>query len=276
MSTSSSDWSLALPRAPSASEIFATVAASGASTMLTKSYSPSVAHWCRTLAPSSSVLRGCRRQPRDDFDVGDDAPHTRLLVRVVVRDHDGVDPVRREDPCDDAQRRPGRAGDEAPMHCVLHVCAGQVGLGCEACHRRSSRHPERAAIAPPASSAERSGPVAGIYDSSTADQRVDVDELERLQLGAAARAERERDLRDRRSVGRLDDVDEVVLAERRPLVQDLCPELLDVLVDLAEAARVRLQCLDALRRQGRQHQIGRHHRLLLARGLESIRAAWSK
>ena len=33
----------------------ATVAASGASTMLTKSYSPSVAHWCRTFAPSSST-----------------------------------------------------------------------------------------------------------------------------------------------------------------------------------------------------------------------------
>ena len=53
--SSSSDCSLALPRAPSASEIFATVAASGASTMLTKSYSPSVAHWCSTFAPSSST-----------------------------------------------------------------------------------------------------------------------------------------------------------------------------------------------------------------------------
>ena len=57
MSTSSSDWSFALPRAPSASETFATVAASGASTMFTKSYSPSVAHWCSTCAPSSSTSR---------------------------------------------------------------------------------------------------------------------------------------------------------------------------------------------------------------------------
>ncbi len=55
ISTSSSDCSLALPRAPSASDTLATVAASAASTMLTKSYSPSVAHWWSTLAPSSST-----------------------------------------------------------------------------------------------------------------------------------------------------------------------------------------------------------------------------
>ena len=43
------------PRAPSATETLATVAMSGASTTLTKSNSPSVAHWCSTLQPSSST-----------------------------------------------------------------------------------------------------------------------------------------------------------------------------------------------------------------------------
>ena len=40
-----SDSSFALPRAPSATETFAIVRSSGASTMFTKSYSPSAAHW---------------------------------------------------------------------------------------------------------------------------------------------------------------------------------------------------------------------------------------
>src|SRR4051794_20909973 len=44
-----------LPRAPSATETRAMVAESGASTTFTKSYSPRVAHWCTTLAPSSST-----------------------------------------------------------------------------------------------------------------------------------------------------------------------------------------------------------------------------
>ena len=44
-----------LPRAPSATETRAIVAASGASTMFTKSYSPRVAHWWTTLAPNSST-----------------------------------------------------------------------------------------------------------------------------------------------------------------------------------------------------------------------------
>src|SRR5688572_13700073 len=70
------------------------------------------------------------------------------------------------------------------------------------------------------------------------DQRVDLEQLERLQLRASAGAERERDLRDRRSVGRLDDIDEVVLADRRPLVQHGGSELLDVPVDLAQPGRI--------------------------------------
>src|SRR6516165_367529 len=43
------------PRAPSETDTFATVAMSGASTTFTKSNSPSVAHWCSTLHPSSSM-----------------------------------------------------------------------------------------------------------------------------------------------------------------------------------------------------------------------------
>src|SRR5438093_2513165 len=49
--------SFALPRAPSATDTRAIVSASGASTTLTKSNGPSVAHWCTTLAPSSSTSR---------------------------------------------------------------------------------------------------------------------------------------------------------------------------------------------------------------------------
>src|SRR5437868_5589260 len=45
------------PRAPSATETFAIVSRSGASTTLTKSNSPSVAHWWSTFAPSSSTSR---------------------------------------------------------------------------------------------------------------------------------------------------------------------------------------------------------------------------
>ena len=52
------------------------------------------------------------------------------------------------------------------------------------------------------------------------EQVVDRHERQRLDLRAAAGAERDRDLRDRQVVGRLDDVDEVVGAERGPLVQD--------------------------------------------------------
>ena len=66
---------------------------------------------------------------------------------------------------------------------------------------------------------------------------------QRLDPRRAAGAERDRDLRDRRDVRRLDDVHEVELAERRPLVQHAAAELLDVLVDLAQPLRVRLERL---------------------------------
>ena len=64
MGISGSDSSFALPLAPSATETFAIVRSSGASTMFTKSYSPRLAHWWRTLAPISSTSRlTSRRRP---------------------------------------------------------------------------------------------------------------------------------------------------------------------------------------------------------------------
>ena len=82
--------------------------------------------------------------------------------------------------------------------------------------------------------------------------------VERLVAGRAARAELERDARHRLLVGRLDDVDEVEAAERRPLRLDGRAELLDLLVDLADALRVVLDRLHALGRQGREHDVGGH------------------
>ena len=59
-----------LPRAPRATDTRAIVAESGASTTLTKSYSPSVAHWWTTFAPSSSTsLLTSRRRSGFDFSV---------------------------------------------------------------------------------------------------------------------------------------------------------------------------------------------------------------
>jgi len=68
MGSAGSVWSFALPRAPSATETFATVSVSGASITLTKSNSPSVAHWCRTRAPSSSTSWLTARR-RSGFDL---------------------------------------------------------------------------------------------------------------------------------------------------------------------------------------------------------------
>src|SRR5581483_2125277 len=78
------------------------------------------------------------------------------------------------------------------------------------------------------------------------DELVDRQRGERLDPRRAACAERDRDARDRRGVRRLDDVHEVELAERRPLVEHLRTELFDVLVHLAQAIRIRLQRRDAL------------------------------
>src|SRR6266545_268801 len=58
------------PRDASATETRAIVPSSGASTTLTKSYSPSVAHWWSTLHPSSATSwLTCRRRSGFDFSV---------------------------------------------------------------------------------------------------------------------------------------------------------------------------------------------------------------
>src|SRR4051794_23231501 len=74
--------------------------------------------------------------------------------------------------------------------------------------------------------------------------------------------ELERDARHRLVVGRLDHVDEVEGAERGPLRLDLGTELLDLLVDLADALRVVADGLDSLRREHREHDVCRHGVLL--------------
>ena len=93
---------------------------------------------------------------------------------------------------------------------------------------------------------------------------VDRDERKRLELRAAARAQRDRDLRDRHVVWRLDDVHEVVLAERGPLVQHLRSHLLDVAVDLTKTCGVRVERLDPLLGEAGQHQVRRHLAPLVA------------
>ncbi len=71
-------------------------------------------------------------------------------------------------------------------------------------------------------------------------------------------ASRQRRAGDGLDVGRLDDVHEVELAQRRPLVQDLDAELLDVAIDLKQPLRVGLQGLHALLGQRREKDVGRH------------------
>ena len=73
-----------------------------------------------------------------------------------------------------------------------------------------------------------------------------------------ARAQLERHARHRLLVRRLDDVDEVEVPERRPLRLHGRPELLDLVVDLADARGVVPDGLHALRRERREHDPGRH------------------
>src|SRR5512132_363505 len=80
--------SFARPRAPSATETLAIVAASGASTTLTKSNGPSVAHWCRTRAPSSSTSLLTSRS-RAGFDL---SVWTPCAVRLDSRMYVGIAP----------------------------------------------------------------------------------------------------------------------------------------------------------------------------------------
>src|SRR5579884_4070848 len=82
-------------------------------------------------------------------------------------------------------------------------------------------------------SSERAG-----CDSERGQELADLERRQRLDADGAARRDRDRGARDRLDVGRVDDVHEVELAERGPLMEDLHAELLDVLVDLEEALRV--------------------------------------
>ena len=82
--------SCALPRAPSATETRAIVAASGASTTLTKSNGPSVAHWWTTFAPSSSTSLLTSRS-RAGFDL---SVWTPCAVRLDSRMYVGIAPPR--------------------------------------------------------------------------------------------------------------------------------------------------------------------------------------
>src|SRR5438128_2918436 len=83
--------SFALPRAPRATETRAIVSASGASTTLTKSKGPRVAHWCMTLAPSSSTSRFTSRS-RSGFAF---RVWTPWAVRVDSMMYVGIAPPRR-------------------------------------------------------------------------------------------------------------------------------------------------------------------------------------
>jgi uncharacterized protein with GYD domain len=84
------------------------------------------------------------------------------------------------------------------------------------------------------------------------------DSRQRLVATGPARAELERDARDRLLVRRLDHVHEVEATERRPLRLDGRPELLDLVVDLADSRGVVPDGLHALRRERREHDPGRH------------------
>src|SRR5215210_7249149 len=74
--------------------------------------------------------------------------------------------------------------------------------------------------------------------SQRGDEVVDRDRRERLVVRRAARAELERDARHRFLVGRLDDIDEVEVPERRPLGLHGRSELLYLVVDLANTRGV--------------------------------------
>src|SRR5439155_25159762 len=102
----------------------------------------------------------------------------------------------------------------------------------------------------------------GLFTTVSGGQRAkkvfDLQGRQRLDPRRAAGAEGHRDPRDRLHVRGLDDVDEVEGAERRPLVEHLGTELLDVLIHLAEAFRVRLERLHALLAQRRAEDEDRH------------------
>src|SRR5688572_4086070 len=144
-----------------------------------------------------------------------------------------------------------RASRAMPALPGAHSTSGSRG------ERRSAR--TRACSRPP-------DPTTRIFSGlQRRDEVVDRDRDHRLVLDRPSRAELERHARHRLLVRRLDDVHEVVLAERRPLGLDLGPELLDLTVDLFDLLRVVLDRLDALGRQGREHDVGGHGPVLSER-----------
>src|SRR4051794_23128550 len=97
-----------------------------------------------------------------------------------------------------------------------------------------------------------------LFKSERGDEVVYRDGGHRLVASGAAAAQLHRDPRHRLFVGRLDDVHEVEAPERGPLGLDGRPELLDLLVDLADARRVVLEGLNSLGVERREHHVGRH------------------
>src|SRR4051794_15787336 len=100
------------------------------------------------------------------------------------------------------------------------------------------------------------------FNSERRDELVDRDRRQRLVAPGPAAAQLHRDARDRLLVRRLDHVDEVEPAQRRPLRRDLRPQLLDLAVDLADPRRVVLDRLDSLRGEGGEQDVGRHARIV--------------
>src|SRR3989442_4702149 len=91
-----------------------------------------------------------------------------------------------------------------------------------------------------------------------------------LSIGIAAsvmilmlpRADSSAETRDRLVVGRLDHAQEVIRAEQRVLARDAHAQLLDLLVDVADAGGVLLDRLRPFVGEGAQHDVRRHSDLL--------------
>src|SRR3954471_13124584 len=98
----------------------------------------------------------------------------------------------------------------------------------------------------------------GGSNSERGDEVVDGDGGQRLEVRRAAGAQLERDPRHRLLVRRLDDVHEVEVPEGGPLRLHGRAELLDLVVDLADASGVVADGLHPLGGEGREHDPGRH------------------
>src|SRR5437016_4638619 len=112
------------PRAPRATEILAIVAVSGASTTLTKSNAPSVAHWWSTLAPSSSTSWfTCRR--RSGFDLSVCTP---CWLRVDRRTKTGIPLGAYSGGLVDVEKRAADVEEGAQHELREHEAGAQAGV----------------------------------------------------------------------------------------------------------------------------------------------------